>query len=91
MVKEIRVPFEVTFIEAPTYEWDQPMEPVFDDIIYDENGNPIDPNAPAESGLSKTQMILIGASAAAVLIVAAVVIVKKRKAAKEFGDDDDIL
>ena len=91
VVKEIRVPFEVTFIEAPTYEWDQPMEPVFDDIIYDENGNPSDPNAPAESGLSKTQMILIGASAAAVLIVAAVVIVKKRKAAKEFGDDDDIL
>lgn len=91
VVKEIRVPFEVTFIEAPTYEWDQPMEPVFDDIIYDENGNPIDPNAPAESGLSKTQMILIGVGAAAVLIVAAVVIVKKRKAAKEFGDDDDIL
>lgn len=88
-VKETRVPFDVTFVEAPIYEWDQPSwdEPVMDDTVYDEFGNPIDPFA-EEQGLSQNQMILIGA-AAAVVVILAVVIVKKRKAKKEFEDDDE--
>lgn len=88
-VKETRVPFEVTFVEAPTYEWDQPTwdEPVMDDVIYDEFGNPIDPFA-EEQGLTQNQMLLIGGGAAAAIILAAVII-KKRKAKKEFEDEDE--
>ncbi|MBQ8599281.1 MAG: hypothetical protein IJ411_04110 [Oscillospiraceae bacterium] len=86
--KETRVPFEITFVEAPTYEWDQPVMEEFpiDDTMYDEFGNPIDPMA--EQGLTQNQMLLIGGAALAVIVLAAVLI-RKRKKAKEFEDDDE--
>lgn len=89
-VKESRVPFDVTFVEAPTYEWDQPIydEPVMEDVVYDEFGNPIDPFAEEPQSLTQNQMLLIGGGALAVVILAAVII-KKRKAKKEFEDDDE--
>lgn len=87
--KETRVPFTVTFIEAPTYEWDQPVMEEFpmDDMMVDEFGNPIDPMA-VEKGLSQNQILLIGGGAA-VVVLAAVLIIRKRKKAKEFEDDDE--
>ena len=87
--KETRVPFTVTFIEAPTYEWDQPVMEEFpmDDMMVDEFGNPIDPMA-VEKGLSPNQILLIGGGAA-VVVLAAVLIIRKRKKAKEFEDDDE--
>ena len=87
--KETRVPFTVTFIEAPTYEWDQPVMEEFpmDDMMVDEFGNPIDPMA-VEKGLSQNQILLIGGGAA-VVVLAAVLIIHKRKKAKEFEDDDE--
>lgn len=87
--KETRVPFTVTFIEAPTYEWDQPVMEEFpmDDMMVDEFGNPIDPMA-VEKGLSQNHILLIGGGAA-VVVLAAVLIIRKRKKAKEFEDDDE--
>lgn len=87
--KETSVPFTVTFIEAPTYEWDQPVMEEFpmDDMMVDEFGNPIDPMA-VEKGLSQNQILLIGGGAA-VVVLAAVLIIRKRKKAKEFEDDDE--
>ncbi|MBP1582133.1 MAG: hypothetical protein J6A26_07040, partial [Oscillospiraceae bacterium] len=89
IVKETRVPFQVTFVEAPVYEWDQPvMEEIpMDDMMYDEFGNPIDPMA-AEEGLSQNQKIMIGAGAV-IVVIAAALIIRKRKKAKEFEDDDE--
>lgn len=86
--KETRVPFQVTFIEAPTYEWDQPVMDEFpiDDTMYDEYGNPIDPNA--EQGFTQTQILLIVGAIVVVLIVV-VVVIRKRKKAKELEDDDE--
>ena len=87
--KETSVPFTVTFIEAPTYEWDQPVMEEFpmDDMMVDEFGNPIDPMA-VEKGLSQNQILLIGGGVA-VVVLAAVLIIRKRKKAKEFEDDDE--
>ncbi len=87
--KETLVPFEVTFLEAPTYEWDQPVMEEFpmDDMMFDEFGNPIDPMA-QEEGLTQNQMLMIG-GAAVVIVLAAVLIIRKRKKAKEFEDDDE--
>ena len=87
--KETLVPFEVTFVEAPSFEWDQPVMEEFpmDGIMYDEFGNPIDPMA-AEEGLSQTQMLLIGGGVV-VLVLAAVLVIRKRKKAKELEDDDE--
>ncbi len=87
--KETRVDFEVTFLEAPVYEWDQPMEdiPVDDGIIYDEFGNPIDPMAQPE-GMTQQQKLLIGGGAA-VAVLALLLVVRKLKKKKEFEDDDE--
>lgn len=86
--KETRVPFDITFVEAPTYEWNQPVIDEFpmDDVMYDEFGNPIDPMA--QQGLSKTQILLIGGGVLALVVLAAVLILKRKKA-KEFEDDDE--
>ena len=87
--KETLVPFTVTFIDAPTFEWDQPVMEEFpmDDVMVDEFGNPIDPMA-VEKGLDMNQKLLIG-GAVAVVVLAAVLIIRKRKKAKEFEDDDE--
>lgn len=87
-IKEVRVPFQVTFQEAPNYDFNpEPVIPADNGIIYDENGNPIDPNAP--QGLAKWQIgAIVGGVIVAVTVVAAIV-VKKKKAAKEFEDDDE--
>ncbi len=89
IAKETRVDFEVTFIEPPVYEWDQPIVdmPVDDGIIYDEFGNPIDPMAQPE-GLTQNQKLLIGGGAAAVVVLV-LLILRKRKKKKEFEDDDE--
>ena len=87
--KETLVPFTVTFIDAPTFEWDQPVMEEFpmDDVMVDEFGNPIDPMA-VEKGLDMNQKLLIG-GAVAVVVLAAVLIIRKRKKAKELEDDDE--
>ena len=87
--KETRVPFEVTFVEAPSFEWDQPVMEEFpmDGIMYDEFGNPIDMMA-EDNGLSQTHLLMIGGGVVAAVAIAAV-IVRKRKQAKEFEDDDE--
>ncbi len=89
IVKETRVDFEATFIEAPVYEWDQPIieEPVIGDVIYDEFGNPIDPMAQPE-GPTKEQKLMIGGGAAALAILV-LLILRRRKKKKEFEDDDE--
>ncbi len=87
-VKEVRVPFQATFQEAPNYDYNPiPDMPVDNGIIYDEFGNPIDPNAP--QGLQKWQTGAIVGGVIIAVIVVSVIIVKKRKAAKEFEDDDE--
>lgn len=87
--KETLVPFTVTFIDAPTFEWDQPVMEEFpmDDVMVDEFGNPIDPMA-VEKGLDMNQKLLIG-GAVAVVVLAAVLIIRKHKKAKELEDDDE--
>ena len=87
--KETLVPFTVTFIDAPTFEWDQPVMEEFpmDDVMVDEFGNPIDPMA-VEKGLDMNQKLLIS-GAVAVVVLAAVLIIRKRKKAKELEDDDE--
>ena len=87
--KETRVPFEVTFVEAPSFEWDQPVMEEFpmDGIMYDEFGNPIDMMA-EDNGLSQTQLLMIGGGVVVAVVIAAV-IVRKRKQAKELEDDDE--
>ncbi len=89
--KQLRIPFEVTFVEAPVMEWDDPMMdiPAGNEMMLDENGNPIDPNAPVQQGMSKQQIAAISVGAALLILIAAVIIIKKRKAAHEFEDDDE--